>query len=115
MAELRESGFERFNDALRGLDDQLQDLRDRFDTRRRKVEKELGKRRDRVRNELRGTSVFQRAEKVRKDIEDRVERGREQIYDVIGLASKAEIQRLNRKLNTVTKKVNELAKEDGDI
>ena len=111
MAEARTSGFERFNDALRGLDDQLQDLRERFDEQRKKVEGELRKRREQVREDVRGSSVFQRAEQVRKDIEDRVERGRDQIYDAFGLASKAEVQRISRKLNTITKKVNEIAKE----
>ncbi len=111
MAEAQTSGFERFNDALRGLDDQLQELRERFDEQRKKVEGELRKRTDRVREELRGSDVLQRAEQVRKDIGGRVERGREQIYDAFGLASKAEVQRINRKLNTIVKKVNELAKE----
>ncbi len=111
MAETRVSGFDRFNDALRGLDDQLQDLRDRFGGRRKQVETELRKRRDQVREELRGNGVYQRAERVRKDLEERVERGRDQIYDAFGLASKAEIQRINRKLSTISKKVNDLAKE----
>ncbi len=111
MAETRASGFDRFNDALRGLDDQLQDLRDRFDGRRKQVETELRKRRDQVREELRGNGVYQRAERVRKGLEERVERGRDQIYDAFGLASKAEIQRINRKLSTISKKVNDLAKE----
>ena len=46
----------------------------------------------------------------RKNVEDRVERGREQIYDVFGLASKAELQRINRKLNLISKKLNELTR-----
>ncbi len=111
MAQAETSGFERFNDALRGLDGQLQDIRERFDERRKKVEGELRKRRDQVREELRSTGVVQRAGQVRKDIEERVERGREQIYDAFGLASKADVQRINRKLNTISKKVSELAKE----
>ncbi len=57
MAEARTSGFERFNDALRGLDDQLQDLRERFDEQRKKVGGELRKRRDQVREDLRGSGV----------------------------------------------------------
>jgi len=111
MAQTRASGFDRFNETLRSLDDQLQELRDRFDTRRKKVETELRKRRERIEEDLRESSVFQRADTVRKDVGERVERGRDQLYGVFGLASKAEVQKLNRKLNSISKKVNELAKE----
>ena len=42
MAQTRSSGFDRFNDALKSLDEQLQDLRERFDHQRRKVERDFG-------------------------------------------------------------------------
>ena len=111
MAQTHASGFDRFNEVLRSLDDQLQELRDRFDTRRQKVESEFRKRRDRIEEDVRDSSLFQRADEVRKDLGGRVERGRDQLYGVFGLASRAEVQKLNRKLNSISKKVNELAKE----
>ena len=37
MAETQANGFDRFNEALRSLDDQFQDIRDRFDDGRKRV------------------------------------------------------------------------------
>ena len=111
MAEVSTNGFDRFNEALRGLDDQLQDMRDRFDERRQDVEKRLKGFRKDVETQLRKSDLYRRVEQVRKDVEEQVETRREQVYDVFGIASKAEVDRLNRKLNAISKKLNELAKD----
>jgi methyl-accepting chemotaxis protein len=111
MAEASTNAFDRFNDALRNLDDQIQDLRDRFDERRKKVEKRVEDLRDDVERQLRKSPLYRRAERIRKDIEEQVETTREQVYDVFGIASRAQVEKLNRKLNTISRKLNELAKE----
>ena len=111
MSQPSPSGFDRFNDALRNLDEQLQELRDRFDENGRRFRSEFRKRADRLDTQLRKSPIYRRADQVRKDLEDQVGRRREQVYDAIGLASKAEIEKLNKKLNTISKKLNELAKE----
>ena len=111
MADTEVSSFDRFNDALNSLDEQFQDLRERLDDRRKKVEKDLRDRADRIQTDLRKTAVYQRAEQTMKDLEGTVQKTRTQVYDAVGLASKADVDRLNRKLNTISKKVNELLKE----
>ena len=111
MAETQVSGFDRFNDALRSLDDQLQDLRERFDERRKELTDDIRKRRDDAQTRLRKTEIFKRAEQARRGIEDRADRTLSQILDAFGLASKSEVEKLSRKLNTISKKLNELVKE----
>ncbi len=37
--------------------------------------------------------------------------GRAQIYDAVGIASKSEIDKLHRKLNTITRKLNEISRD----
>ena len=111
MAEAQQSGFDRFNDTLRNLDDQLQDLRDRFDDRRRKLEGEVRKRTDRIQKDLRKSTVYQRAEQVRKDVEDTIEKTRSQVFGAFGLATKDDIAKLNRKLTTISKKISELSRD----
>ena len=111
MAEPSNSGFERLNDAFRNLDDQLQELRVRFDDQLRRVENSWNERREEFRAQVRETTLYKRSEQVRKDLEEQVDRGRVQLYDVFGIASKSEIQKLSRKLNTLSKKLNELARE----
>lgn len=111
MARTSTSGLDRFNDALRNLDDQLQELRDRFEERRKQFESDFQKGRDRVEERVRGTSLYKRARQVRTDLEDQIERTRGQVYDVFGIASKAELEKLNRKLNAISRKLNELTRE----
>ncbi len=106
----RRNGFDRFNETLRNLDEEIQEFRERLDRGRKRVEGEFRKRADRVRTELRKSEVFRRAEQLRKDLEDQLGRGRAQIYGVFGLASKADIERLNRKINQLNRRLNELAK-----
>jgi hypothetical protein len=113
MAEASTNGFDRFNEALRNLDSQIQDLRDRFDEGRRDVEKRAKRFRKNLDTQLRKSPVYRRAERVRKDVEEQIEQSRDQFYEAFGIASKSDVDRLNRKLNTISKKLNELTKEAG--
>ncbi|MFQ5512801.1 MAG: hypothetical protein ACE5FG_00070 [Myxococcota bacterium] len=112
MAETQTTGFDRFNEALRNLDEQLHELRERFDDRRKRVEGEVRKRAERIQTDLRKSTVYKRAEEARRGLEDRVERARTQVFDAFGLATKADIARLNRKLTTISKKLSELTREN---
>jgi len=109
MAQIRSSGFDRFNDALKSLDEQLQDLRERFDHQRRRVEREVRKRAERLQTRVQETDLYKRAETVRKDLGERAETGRSQIYDVFGIASKHEIEKLNKRMNKISKQLTELS------
>ena len=93
MAHARSSGFDRFNDALKSLDEQLQDLRERFDHQRHRVEREVRK----------------RAEKSFGEIGTRADEARSQIYDVFGIASKAEVEKLHKRLNKISKQIHDLS------
>ncbi|MEE9280552.1 MAG: hypothetical protein V3V67_10290 [Myxococcota bacterium] len=112
MAEASNRGFERLNDALRNLDDQLQELRERVDDQVKRFESKLQERREELRVQLSKTGLVKRTRQVRKDIEEQVEQRRGQLYDAFGIASRSEIQKLDRKLNTISKKLNELARQD---
>ena len=105
----RTTSFDRFNDALKSLDEQLQDLRERFDHGRQRVEKEVRKRAERVAERIQETELYKRADKLRKDVESRVEEGRSQIYDVFGIASKSEIDKLHKRLNKISKQIHDLS------
>ncbi len=109
MAQARSTGFDRFNDALKSLDEQLQDLRERFDHQRGRVEREVRKRAEQVQERIQDSDLYKRAERGYKDIGSRVEETRSQIYDVFGIASKAEIEKLNKRLNKISKQIHDLS------
>lgn len=109
MAQTRSSGFDRFNDALKSLDEQLQDLRERFDHQRKKLERDVRKRAEKLQSRVQESDLYKRAETARKDLESRVDSSRSQIYDVFGIASKHEIEKLNRRMNKISKQLSELS------
>jgi polyhydroxyalkanoate synthesis regulator phasin len=109
MAQTRSTGFDRFNDALKSLDEQLQDLRERFDDQRGKLEREVKKRVVKIQSRLEESDLYKRADSARKDAQERFENTRSQIYDVFGIASKHEIEKLNKRLNKISKQISELS------
>lgn len=106
-----QSGIDRFNETLRSLDEEIQELRERVDRGRQRVETEVRKRADQVRTDIQASDVYRRVEQLRKDLEDQLQRGRSQIYDAVGIATKADVEKLNRKLNQLSRKLSDLAKE----
>jgi len=111
MAQASTSAFDRFNDALRGLDDQIQELRERIAERRKTFRAEFRKQTGRLEQTLRKSTLYRRAEQAGKDLSETVDQSREQIYGVFGIASKAEVEKLHRKLAHLTKRLNDIAKD----
>jgi tetrahydromethanopterin S-methyltransferase subunit G len=111
MAASQTTPFDRFNDALRGLDDQIQDLRGQFDDRRKDLEKDLRSRAKDIRSQLRKSDLYKRATSVRDDWEDQVDQARGRLYQVFGLATRSDIEKLNKKLNSISRKLSDIAKE----
>ena len=111
MAHASTSAFDRFNDALRSLDDQIQELRERVGERRKSFRAELRKQSSRIEQTLRKSALYRRAEQAGRDLQTQVEQSREQIFGVFGIASKAEVEKLHRKLAQVAKRLNDIAKD----
>ena len=105
------TAIDRLNDVLKDIDSQIQTIRDRFEGRRRELEDDLRQRAQGVQDQLQGNPLFKRAEAARKTIEGRVEEARCGLFDSIGLASKDDVARLTKKLNSVSRKLNEVAKQ----
>ena len=114
MAETTPNAFDRFNDTLRNLDDQIQELRERVEENGRQFRDDFRKRAEKVETQLRKSPLYRRAEQTRKDFESQVGKTRDQVYDTFGIASKAEIQKLSKKLNAISKKLNELSAKQLD-
>ena len=111
MASTQTTAFDRFNDALKQLDEQFQELREQLDERRREFEKDVRKGADRVQKQLKDTDLYKRAEQVRGEWEEQVDKARSAVYELFGVATKSDIEKLSRKLNTLSRKLNELGKE----
>ena len=104
------TAFDRLNDAIKDIDSQIQTIRDRFEGRRREFEDDLRKRAQDVQGQLQGSPLYKRAEAARKTLEDRVEGAKSGLCDTFGLATKDDVAKLSKKLNSVSRKLNELTK-----
>jgi flagellar biosynthesis chaperone FliJ len=111
MPQTQATALDRFNDALRNIDERLQELRENLEDRRKRFEGEIRDRAEKIETELRKNSLYRRVDQARKDLEEQATRARSQVYQAFGLATKSEVDKLHRKLNAVSRKVNELAKE----
>jgi hypothetical protein len=111
MATAQANVFERFNDALREIDTQLGELRERLDRGRRGVESRMRDALEDGLRELRRTPVYRRTNQARKDLEAQLEQGRERIYGALGIASKDDVARIERRISTLSRKINELARD----
>jgi uncharacterized protein YukE len=100
-----EGDVKKFQKNLRG---QRKDLEKRFEKTRTRLEKQTRQRVNRVLTDVRKRPAYKRLESVRKDVGKRVDEGVENVLGAFGVASRSQVQRLDRKLNQMNKKLREL-------
>jgi hypothetical protein len=129
QASIVQEGIDRFRDAFGNLEDELERVQKQIRTRRRKLEKQLDAnrsaiekrissgRRDlerrtrRIREEVRKNPAFQRLEGIRKDATRRYEEGVESVLALLQIASKGDLQRIDRKISQLAKKLKEMEQQ----
>jgi hypothetical protein len=92
----------------KNLRSQRKDLEKRFEKSRTRLEKQTRQRVNRVMTDVRKRPAYKRLESVRKDVGKRVDEGVENVLGAFGVASRSQVQRLDRKLNQMNKKLREL-------
>jgi hypothetical protein len=96
-----ESEFERVQKDLKA---RRKLLEKRFDAGRRDVEKRARK----VRRELRKNPTFKRFDNLRRDAARQIEQRAEGLLSALQIASKSDVQRIDRKLTQLGRKLKEL-------
>ena len=111
--EARES---RIDEAVQFVDDEFQrvqkelsarrkSLEQEFATRRKTVEKRTRKELKRIQSELKKNPIVKRADSVRKDVSKQVETRVDSLLGLMQVASRADVQRINKKLNTLNRRL----------
>jgi hypothetical protein len=126
MAEQRTSfvkeGVDRLQDARERIDDEIQRVQKQMKTRRRKLEREFDRRRKRfekqtrkqvkqLEKEFRSNALVKRAEELRGEASRQIEDAFENLLGALQLASKQDLQRIDRKLSRLNRKLRELEQE----
>ncbi len=113
LSEARES---RINEAVQFFDDEFQRVQKELSTRRKSLEKEFASKRKtvqkrtrkelkRIQSELKKNPIVKRADAVRKDVTKQVETRVDSLLGLMQVASKSDVQRINKKLTTLNRRL----------
>ena len=119
MAEretLSEATESRINEAVQFVDDEFQRVQKELSARRKSLEKEFASKRKtvekrtrkelkRIQTELKKNPIVKRADTVRKDVTKQVETRVDSLLGMMQVASRSDVQRINRKLTTLNKRL----------
>ncbi len=119
QANLVHEGVDRFNAAFESLGDEVDRLQKRIQMRRKAFEKQLTDRRkriekrtrkqvDRIESELRKYPIMKRLQDLRKDAVRQIESGVDSVLDVLPIATKSDLKRVERKISQISRKVKDL-------
>jgi hypothetical protein len=119
QASLVQDGVDRINEAFRSIDGEFQrvqkdlsarrnSIEKRFKKSRKTIEKQSRKEVNRLRAEFRKSPAVKRAETLRKDINKQLESGMDNILGLFQIASKADMGRIDRKLNALGRRIKEI-------
>ncbi len=113
VSEARES---RINEAVQFFDDEFQRVQKELNARRKSLEKEFASKRKtvetrtrkelkRIQSELKKNPIVKRADAVRKDVTKQVETRVDSLLGLMQVASRSDVQRINKKLTTLTRRL----------
>jgi hypothetical protein len=113
---LSEATESRINEAVQFVDDEFQRVQKELSARRKSLEKEFASKRKtvekrtrkelkRIQTELKKNPIVKRADAVRKDVTKQVETRVDSLLGLMQVASRSDVQRINRKLTTLNKRL----------
>ena len=109
---LVDQGVDRVQDALKNADKEFQRIQRRVKTQRRTLERRLDSQRKSIEKQaqkqikaIRKNDLVKRVETFGSDVQNQLESSLESVLSVFQIASKADIERVDRKLNRISKKL----------
>ena len=117
MAEVSivQQGVDRFRDAVGSLEDEFQRVQKQVRARRKKLEKSLESRRKdiekrtrKLRRDIERSEPVKRLEALRRDAGKQLEQGVVDVLGALQIASKHDVQRIDRKISQLNKKLKEM-------
>ena len=121
QASVVQDGVEQVREAVRRVDQQFRRIQKQVESRRRRLAKEVTSRRRliekraqrelaRLQKQIQKQPLVKRAEALRAGATEQIERGLTTILDVLPIATKSEIERIDRKVSALGRKLKEMEK-----
>jgi len=121
QSTLLEDGFDRIQTAFKSVEDEVQKVQKRFETESNKLSKSANKRIKNIRKEMLKYPAVKQADSLRQDLskqfqsrakefEKQVEGGIETVLGGLQIASQSEIDKLDKKLGRINRRLKALDK-----
>jgi hypothetical protein len=108
QANFVQDGVDRVSEAVRSLPDEVQRVQKRLQARRKTVEKRTRKEVRRIQREFERNAWVKRARSLANDATRQIESRVDDVLGLLQIASKNDVQRMDRKLNQITRKLKEM-------
>jgi hypothetical protein len=115
QAQSVEEGIDRFREIFGSFESEFERVQKDLKARRKLLEKrfdagrkDVEKRARKVRKELRKNPTFKRLDNLRRDAAHQIEQRAEGLLSALQIASKSDVQRIDRKLTQLTRKLKQL-------
>jgi dsDNA-specific endonuclease/ATPase MutS2 len=115
-----EEGIDRFREMFGSFESEFERVQKDLKARRKLLEKrfdagrkDFGKRARKVRKELRKNPTFKQLDNLRRDAARQIEQRAEGFLSALQIASKSDVQRIDRKLTQLTRKLKQLERTNG--
>ena len=105
-----EESIDRVQSAMRSVEDEFEKIQRNIQDRRKSFEKQTRKQVKRLSSEFRKNPLVKRAEEIRADAVNQIESSVDSLLDWLPVASRADLRKIDRKLNQLTKKLKSLEK-----
>ncbi|MCX5738433.1 MAG: hypothetical protein NTZ61_08065 [Proteobacteria bacterium] len=124
QASVVQDGVDQVREAVRVVDQGFRRIQKQVETRRRRLTKELTSRRrliekraqrelERLQKQIQKQPIVKRAEALRVGASERFERGVSSFLDALPIATKSDVERIDRKVSALGRKLKGLEKGQG--
>ena len=124
QASVVQDSVDQVREAVRRVDQGFRRIQKQVETRRRRLAKEVTSRRHsfekraqrefgRIQKQIQKQPIVKRAEALRADASERIERGVSTFLDVLPIATKSDVERIDRKVSALGRKLKEIEKAQG--
>ena len=124
QASVVQDGVEQVREAVRLVDQGFRRIQKQVETRRRRLAKEVTNRRHviekraqrelgRIQKRIQKQPIVKRAEALRAGASERIERSVASFLDALPIATKSDVERIDRKVSALGRKLKEIEKGQG--
>jgi hypothetical protein len=104
---------EQLRGVVRRADRELRRMQKQVDARRRRIEKRAQHELQRIQKQIQRQPIVKRAEALRADAGGRLERGVHALVGSLPIATRADVERIDRKVSALSRKIREIEKAQG--